>query len=156
MKQKGIVSFLVLFFILGFFYWKKNHESNKYVVAIEETSLEVEIANTPYLRQKGLMGRDHLDEDKGMLFLFITSSIQTFWMKNTLIPLSIAFIRRDGTISEILDMEPDSFNGRFKEYVSKEAVPYVLEVNQGWFQSHGIKVNERVHFSSKIQRILVE
>ncbi len=88
------------------------------------------------------MGRDSLDEDRGMLFVYDRDSRKSFWMKNTKIPLSIAYIAADGTIREIYDMEP--LSTRIIE--SKYSVRYALEVNQGAFERHGIKAGDKVVF----------
>ena len=102
----------------------------------------MEIADTLETQEKGLMGRDSLDEDKGMLFVYDRDARKSFWMKNTKIPLSLAYIATDGTIREIYDMEPLST----KIVDSKYSVRYVLEVNQGAFERHGIKIGDKVEF----------
>lgn len=107
------------------------------------TTLDVEIASTPQQLQTGLMKRTSLPEMQGMLFDFSsygdTVSIP-FYMKDTLIRLSIAFISADGVIVDIQDMEP------LTETLHHPARPYKysLEVNQGWFQRYGIKVGDKV------------
>jgi len=100
----------------------------------------VEIAKTPEERSEGLMFRKELKERHGMLFVFPGDQKLSFWMKNTSIPLSIAFISRDGTIKEILDMKPLSE----KPVLSTYSVRYALEVNQGEFQKLGIHAGDRV------------
>ena len=75
-------------------------------IRINQWNLTVEIADTQKSQEKGLMNRKSLDEDRGMLFVYDRDSRKSFWMKNTLIPLSIAYIAADGTIREIYDMEP--------------------------------------------------
>ena len=88
------------------------------------------------------MGRESMDENHGMLFVYDRDSKKSFWMKNTKIPLSIAFIAADGTIREIYDMEP--LSTRIVD--SRYSVRYVLEVNQGAFERHGIKAGDKVEF----------
>ncbi len=88
------------------------------------------------------MGRESMTEDHGMLFVYDRDSRKSFWMKNTLIPLSIAYIAADGTIREIYDMEP--LSTRIVD--SRYSVRYALEVNQGAFQRHGIKEGDKVEF----------
>lgn len=107
------------------------------------TTLEVEIASTPQQLQTGLMKRASLPEMQGMLFDFSNYGENVsipFYMKDTLIPLSIAFIAAGGVIVDIQDMEP------LTETLHHPAKPYKysLEVNQGWFQRHGIKVGDKV------------
>ncbi|MBO7093850.1 MAG: DUF192 domain-containing protein [Spirochaetia bacterium] len=111
-------------------------------IKINQWEITVEIADTPASKEKGLMGRESLDEDRGMLFVYDMDSRKSFWMKNTLIPLSIAYIAADGTIREIYDMEPLS-----KRIIdSRYSVRYALEVNQGAFQRHGVKEGDKVEF----------
>jgi len=104
------------------------------MLSIKEIPLEVEIADTEDLRAIGLMGRQSLQASKGMLFMFDESGELSFWMKNTHIPLSIAFISESGEIINIENMYPhDHGNTRS----SKPAI-CALEVNQGWFEKNGI------------------
>jgi uncharacterized membrane protein (UPF0127 family) len=88
-----------------------------------------EIARSDEQRSRGLMGRKSLADGEGMLFVFETDRILSFWMKNTLIPLSIAFIAHDGRILEIQDMEAQST----RSVQSARSARYALEVPQGWF-----------------------
>ena len=111
-------------------------------IKINRWKLTVEIADTPETQEKGLMGRESMTEDHGMLFVYDRDSRKSFWMKNTLIPLSIAYIAADGTIREIYDMEP--LSTRIVD--SRYSVRYALEVNQGAFQRHGIKEGDKVEF----------
>ncbi len=107
-------------------------------LSIRSETLWVEIASTPAERMVGLMFRDSLPENHGMLFIFDTPQILKFWMKNTLIPLDIAFIDEAGVIIDIQAMEPLDTT----LHVSPKAVPYALEVNRGWFKRHGIGVGD--------------
>jgi uncharacterized membrane protein (UPF0127 family) len=100
--------------------------------------LEAEIARTETERAQGLMYRKSLDDGKGMLFIFEKDQVLSFWMKNTLIPLSIAFIASDGRILEIRDMEPESLI----PVNSSRSVRYALEVPRGWFDRAGIKAGD--------------
>ena len=102
---------------------------------ISNVPLTVEIADTPQASENGLMFRDSLPEDRGMLFLFEQPKKASFWMRNTKIPLSIAYIDSTGKILEIKSMNP------LDETVvpsSSDQVAYALEANQGWFAQHGI------------------
>lgn len=149
----------ILFFILvaaGVYYFIEEPSSNKHIITIRRASLEVEVAHNDYLRKAGLMGRSHLDPHKAMLFIFKEPAIQGFWMKNTLVPLSIAFIKEDRKISQIMDMSPDRWDKNLTTYYSQEKVKYALEVNQGWFEKNGIKIEDKVHFSRSIRKISVE
>jgi len=110
--------------------------------------LQVEVADTPASRSQGLMYRRHLDEDAGMLFIFEATSRGGFWMKNTLIPLSIAFIDEHWKIVDIKDMQvaPDPAEGPFTIYESAKPYRYALEVNLGFFARHRIEVDAGVRY----------
>lgn len=110
-------------------------------------ALEVEVARSPDEQAKGLMHRKSLSGNKGMLFTYERDRKLSFWMKNTSIPLSIAFISADGTIKEIYDMKPFSL----KQVSSRHSVRYALEVNQGYFEELGISVGDRVQFPEGLQ-----
>jgi uncharacterized protein len=92
------------------------------------------VAQTPEQRQTGLMFRREMPQHEGMLFVFEQPSEQCFWMKNTPLPLSIAFLNDDGTVVNIADMKPQSLDS----HCSAKPVRYVLEMNQGWFAKRGI------------------
>jgi hypothetical protein len=108
--------------------------------------LQVEIANTSAERALGLMNRSSLGADAGMLFAFPADTQAWFWMKNTLIPLSIAFVRADGTIVHIEDMQPQTLTSHY----STERYRYAIEANQGWFASHDIAVEQKAEIPSDI------
>ncbi len=104
--------------------------------------VRLEVADTPETRATGLSRRPSLPEDAGMLFVFPADGQAAFWMKDTLIPLSIAFISAEGRILEIRDME------RLSEDLHRPAQPYryALEVNQGFFKRNGVSAGDRVEF----------
>ncbi len=102
--------------------------------------IDAQIASTDVQRQIGLMFRPSMPQHEGMLFVFEQSSAQCFWMKNTLIPLSAAFIDQDGTIANIEDMKPQTTDS----HCSKRPVPFVLEMNQGWFAKKGLKEGSKL------------
>jgi uncharacterized membrane protein (UPF0127 family) len=108
----------------------------------KKVEVRVEIADNPFERARGLMYRTALGEDRGMLFVYPEEQELSFWMKNTLIPLSIAYIDSEGRIVDILDMKP--LDDKPPHYVSSEPVQYALEVNQGFFEKRGAKVGDRV------------
>jgi uncharacterized protein len=107
----------------------------------KEVQVRVEIADGLFEQQRGLMHRTSLGEDRGMLFVYRREQPLSFWMKNTRIPLSIAYIDSKGRITDILDMKP--LDDKPPHYVSSEPVQYALEVNQGFFDEHGVKVGAR-------------
>ncbi|TVR89049.1 MAG: DUF192 domain-containing protein [Spirochaetaceae bacterium] len=94
------------------------------------------------------MYRDNLSEDSGMLFIFPSDREVSFWMKDTSIPLSIAYLRHDGTILEIHDMQPFSLD----PVPSGRPVRYALEVNQGWFERKAVRVGTRVVLPPELPR----
>jgi uncharacterized membrane protein (UPF0127 family) len=110
---------------------------------IHQKEIWVEVAKTPEERNHGLMGRKHLGKDEGMLFIFEAEDYHGFWMKDTLIPLSIDFIDKDGRIVWITDMKPQTLDSR----VPPIPILYALEMNKSWFSSHGIKAGDVVRFS---------
>jgi uncharacterized protein len=97
--------------------------------------LDVQLAQTPEQRQIGLMWRKDMPQHEGMLFVFEQPAKQCFWMRNTLLPLSAAFVADDGTIVNIADMKPQSDDS----HCSDKPVRFVLEMNQGWFAKRQIK-----------------
>jgi uncharacterized membrane protein (UPF0127 family) len=106
----------------------------------EPVQIRVEVARTDKERAQGLMNRKSLDEGRGMLFVFDRDQILNFWMKNTTIPLSIAFIARDGRILEIRDLRPlDESSVR-----SGRSARYALEVPRGWFSRAGIAPGDQL------------
>lgn len=110
-------------------------------ISINGHDLVVELAATPQSRACGLSRRPALDENHGMLFVYPRSGPRTFWMKDTWIPLSIAFLDDSGTIINIEIMSPDQTE---KRYRSSRPALFALEVNQGWFRLHGIKAGDKV------------
>ena len=104
-------------------------------------TFNVEVASTPQQRAQGLMGRTRLDHNAGMLFVFEQKAQHCFWMKNTLIPLSIAFLADDGTIVNIADMQPQSLDF----HCTQVPVRHALEVKQGGFRSRGIQPGMRLY-----------
>lgn len=117
-------------------------ESRLVRMGVGSTTLQVEIALTPEAQSQGLMFRDSLPWDQGMLFVYDHPQHLTFWMKNTTIPLDIAFISAEGRIEEILTMTPLTE----KIYRSSRPALYALEVNRGWFRKKGVKVGDRIRF----------
>lgn len=110
-------------------------------LVIDHQPLTVEIADDEAERACGLSHRDSLAADHGMLFVFHGPVNQAFWMKDTRLPLSIAFLDARGRILDLQDMVPD--DGQ-RLYAPGGAYHYALETNQGWFEAHGIRVGDRV------------
>ncbi len=97
--------------------------------------IDTQLAVTPEQRSIGLMFRKDMPQTEGMLFVFERAAEQCFWMKNTLLPLTAAFVADDGTIVNLADMQPQTTN----EHCSTQPVRYVLEMNQGWFAKKRIR-----------------
>ncbi|MDR2718894.1 MAG: DUF192 domain-containing protein [Treponema sp.] len=107
---------------------------------LEPVEITVEIARTEAERAQGLMHRKKLPDGEGMIFIFERDEQLSFWMKNTVIPLSIAFIASDGRIVEIKQMQPLDLNS----VKSSRSVRYALETPQGWFDRAGVKPGDVV------------
>ncbi|MDA9259626.1 DUF192 domain-containing protein [Gammaproteobacteria bacterium] len=105
-------------------------------------SLDVEIANSDAKRRQGLMHRKDLAKDHGMLFLWPQSNTRCMWMKNTSLPLSVAYLSNDGVIQEIYNMVPFSEDS----VCSVNSTRIALEVNAGWFKENGIAAGDKLDF----------
>ena len=105
--------------------------------------ITVQVASTPAQRNTGLMWRRTMPANEGMWFVFETPAIQCFWMKNTFLPLTAAFVADDGRIVNLVDMQPLSE----RSHCSAEPVRFVLEMHQGWFSQRGIEAGQRLRGS---------
>jgi len=119
---------------------------NLITLIVGEKEIHVEVADTYEKQQKGLMFRDKLEKDHGMLFIFPEETYLSFWMKDTKIPLSIAFIKADGWIAQIESMKPYSLETHNSEMRAK----YALEMNDGWFKENNIKVGDRIKIPASL------
>jgi uncharacterized protein len=102
--------------------------------------IQAQLARTPDERSIGLMFRPTMPANEGMLFAFEQPGQQCFWMKNTLLPLSAAFVADDGSIVNIEDMKPQTLDS----HCSVKPVRFVLEMNQGWFAKRGLKAGSKL------------
>ena len=102
--------------------------------------IQAELALTPQQQATGMMFRRTMGPNEGMLFVNDEPGVRCFWMRNTLVPLSIAFIADDGTIVNVADMAPQSD----RSHCSAQPVRFALEMNQGWFAKRGIKPGSRL------------
>lgn len=109
-------------------------------LSVNGVAITAEVAATPDARNKGLMHRPALPQNHGMLFVFSPPAFQCFWMKNTPLPLSIAFVDSKGVITRITDMQP------FDEtaHCPPDDIAYALEMEQGWFRQHQIGTGDRL------------
>ncbi len=140
--------FLGAFLILVFLFRLTRHQpsvpqtevSRNTQIRVGDKSLSVEVADTAESRAGGLMNRPSLPWDEGMLFVFASEQPLSFWMKNTLMPLDIAFADATGVIFQIEQMEPQTLSS----HPSSRQAKYALEVNQGWFAASGVKVGDKL------------
>ena len=109
-------------------------------IKVGSHALRVEVAAREPERQKGLMFREKMGANDGMLFVFDEPAYHSMWMKNTLIPLSVAFVDAGGTILNILDMEPHNLDS----HMSAGPSIYAIETNRGWFAARKIKPGDKV------------
>jgi uncharacterized membrane protein (UPF0127 family) len=136
---------IICFFILGLLAISSFAQTPQMNLARTQLSvgmfqIDAQVAQTPEQREIGLMNRPTMPQAEGMLFIFSEASKQCFWMKNTLLPLTAAFVADDGTIVNLVDMAPQTLNS----HCSLKPVRFVLEMNQGWFAKKGIKAGTKL------------
>ena len=129
------LSFCLVF--LSFAAWPQQAQTNLPRVQLQAGMFQIDaqVAATPKQREIGLMFRQDMATHEGMVFVFEQPQKQCFWMKNTLLPLTAAFVDEDGTIVNLADMKPQST----ESHCSDQPVRFVLEMNQGWFAKRNIK-----------------
>jgi uncharacterized protein len=127
--------------------WAAASDLPRATLTIRFFEVTAEVAATPADRARGLMGRQSLPVNHGMIFVFESAERQCFWMKNTPLPLSIAFIDDSGAIVNIADMQP------FSEapHCSARPVRYALEMEQGWFKKRGVLVGDTVAIPASLK-----
>ena len=143
MNKSLHAQFVVLFATLSFYaYAQDGPQLNlpRIKISAGMHQIDTQLATTPIERQIGLMNRPTMPTHEGMLFVFDEPTRQCFWMKNTLLPLTAAFVADDGTIVNLEDMKPQTLEA----HCSTKAVRYVLEMNQGWFAKRGIKAGTKL------------
>ena len=125
------------------------------VVALGMGGVEVflEVSADFQKRRLGLMKRHHLDQDRGMIFVYPEPDVLRFWMKETWIPLSIAFLRDDGTIINIEKMREMVIE---PPYMSREPCRFAIEMNSGWFEKHKLAPGDRIELTEEILSIEAE
>jgi len=133
--------------VLSLSLWTSAAAQDEPQLKLQRTKLSVgmyqinaQLALTPQQRQTGLMFRKEMPQSEGMLFIFEQVAQQCFWMRNTFLPLTAAFVADDGTIVNLADMKPQSTDS----HCSAQPVRYVLEMNQGWFAKKGLKAGSRL------------
>jgi uncharacterized membrane protein (UPF0127 family) len=139
-------SFTAIFFLFlsacGYYSYPQQLLPQK-SIKVGDKPLFVEVASTPQQIELGLMGRKELSEGNGMIFIFPDPRRVGFWMKNTSIPLSVAYIDNNLSIREIYDMQPYSTELIVSE---NSDIKYVLEVPQGWFTRNNLGINHKITF----------
>ena len=149
MKRIGLV--LMIPAVMGaWFLFAESRQPVEFRMVVGNSPLSVELAVTPEERARGLMYRESLADDRGMLFVFEYSGRWGFWMKNTLIPLSIAFLDRDGTVINIENMQPHDTTVTMPQ----GEILYALEVNLGWFARHGVRAGSRIELPGQVIKIV--
>jgi hypothetical protein len=150
-RQHYIIGFTLIFVLALLVGLKLNKKCDKSDYArckllFGDISLDVTIAYSKESQAKGLMGVKNLKDNEGMIFVYDEPSYLSFWMKNTLIPLSIAFVEADGRIAEIYNMkvEGEKKDYEFPVYQSPTMVRYAVEAPSGWFTLNGIQKNDRM------------
>ena len=141
----------LFFFLLGFFpqvTWAQEGKKSLLPLTIKGKTIKVEVVRTEKEKEKGLMFRERMGKDEGMLFVYERQERLSFWMKNTRLPLSIAFIDKKGKIVDIQDMEPFSL----RTHASSSPAKYALETNQGWFKRNGIHVGDSVNLPPGLKK----
>lgn len=109
--------------------------------------IDAQVARTHEQRMIGLMHRKDMPQHEGMLFVFEQPAQQCFWMKDTLLPLSVAFLAEDGTVINIAEMAPQTL----QSHCSAGPVRYVLEMNSGWFAKKGVKPGMKIQGLAGLQ-----
>lgn len=143
-----LFSYLFVVFILFSGCVQENYIEKKAIILFNSSNVSIiaEKANTEEKRQNGLMWRDELKENDGMLFYFNKSDYHAFWMANTKIPLEAIFIDENFTIVDIVEMEPcrEKLPAQCKIYSPIRYAKYVLEVNQNFSKRYGLKINDKI------------
>lgn len=135
-----LIGFLFLFSIAAGSWSQAQLELPRVKLSAGLHLIDAQVAATPVQREIGLMHRTEMPMQEGMLFVFEQASVQCFWMKNTLIPLTAAFVADDGTIVNLANMKPQTTDA----HCSKKPVRFVLEMNQGWFAKKGIREGNKL------------
>jgi uncharacterized membrane protein (UPF0127 family) len=147
LKQKTLFNFLFTYsLVFGELSYAKEFQKKK--IELAQKVLIVEVAETPEQLAFGLMFRQKLGPDEGMLFVFSEEAPRSFWMKNTLIDLSIGFFDRKRKLIDVKEMKsgagvPDQ---ALPSYISAHPAKYALEMSKGWFDKNKIRIGERFNF----------
>lgn len=142
MKTLRVISLWLITMIGGLAFAQEQPQRDlpRVTLGADMYRIDAQVALTPDQRQIGLMYRSEMPQHEGMLFVFEEPAQQCFWMKNTLLPLTAAFVADDGSIVNLVDMKPQTTDS----HCSTKPVRFVLEMNQGWFAKKSIKAGFRL------------
>jgi len=148
MKKWRWVIVLIVILLLAVIFIPRNSEDKSELVRVSFSSIQIdaEIADTSTEIEKGLMYREILGENEGMLFIFDREKETSFWMKNTLIPLDMIFLNENKEIVHIVENAKPCNSSDCVLYPSGVPVKYVIEVNSGFVEENGIEVGDKVEF----------
>lgn len=139
----------LILFVLAFSKFSYGKTKTTQII-LADKKIEAEVADTDILRQKGLMYRSKLESNRGMLFVFNNEDYRSFWMKNCLIDLDVAFINTKKEIIDIQTMSvPSLVEKEIPSYKSKFPAQYALEMNKDWFKKNKIKIGQQLKFNLK-------
>lgn len=145
-SKNNVLKLVIIFTVAFYSFAGEAITFKKKKISVGSKTLVVEIAETPEQHERGLMFRNKLGPNDGMLFIFDNEQTRLFWMKNTLIDLSIGYFDASGTLVDIQEMRsgkgiPDT---GLPNYPSKKPAKYALEMNKGWFEKHKIKLGTKL------------
>lgn len=156
-KKLYLITAIILLIIVSIFIANKNNTCKKEdnsvcKIEIDDITLKLKVAYSKKAQEQGLMWVKELDDNSGMIFVYDEAKPLAFWMKNTPLPLSIAFIEPDGKISVIYDMypEPNKEDKDLAIYPSRTPTQYAIEVPLGWFSIHNIKKNSYIKIPKEL------
>ncbi|MCW8943392.1 MAG: DUF192 domain-containing protein [Sedimenticola sp.] len=141
-KKHGVCLLLVLLLLSAC------GPSPQMTIQVNNINALVEVASTPQQREKGLMYRQQLPKDQGLLMIFPEPQQISLWMLNTPIPLAVGFFNKQGRLLKISVMFPDG--GKTLHHSPPETL-YVLEMNQGWFERYGLELGAQLHLPTPVQ-----
>jgi len=157
-KKHGFISLIIILLISVLISWGFNKKCEKKdnsicVIPFTNVSLKTKVAYSKERQAKGLMNVTSLKDNEGMIFVYDYPNYLSFWMKNTLIPLSIAFVEADGRIVKIYNMavEGKKQDDEFPVYQSPTMVMYAIEAPLGWFTLNNISENDRINIPKELK-----
>ncbi len=121
-----------------------------FVTGANRTTVNLKVANSPEERERGLMYRESLEKNHGMVFVFDDPAVQSFWMKNTLIPLDMVFVSENGTVLNVehADTQPNASDSELRSYQSDGEAKYVVEMRQGFADRVGVEPGTKLVFEA--------